>query len=288
MKGGKKEFERSLGKMWREIALTRVNPAIVTHAPSQPHNVRIRIQRIIERLTWSVFRRGWALFLLKVRVPAPGRAFPRTPDDGEQSLIPGSLQPPRGRQWDAHTRLGRLGSKILQACARTKWGKLRGTLSFLFSDSIVFVFVLRRRRHSSCGRSSLSRFLFLVSYSLFTCTECLYPPSQSSGPRAPTKRARYREATSRLEFRPPSRPPLPSPLPHLTWKPLSYIPVELYKRLRYHGRRDAMYDTPKYMKSRPISDKGTIRSDTYFPVARCWWKTITLRRKIFWEYFRVI
>lgn len=131
MKGEKKEFERSLGKVWWEIALTRVNSAIVTHAPSQPHNVRIRIQCIIERLTWSVFRRGWALFLLKVRVPAPGRAFLRTPDDGEQSLIPGSLQPSRGRQWDAHTRLGETRLENSTSSRENKTEKIKRNSFFL-------------------------------------------------------------------------------------------------------------------------------------------------------------
>lgn len=70
------------------------------------------------------------------------------------------------------------------------------------SSSWVVVVVVTRR---VVARRCLG-FLSHVSYSLFTCTECLYPPSQSSGPHAPTKRARYREATSRLEFRP--LPPL--------------------------------------------------------------------------------
>lgn len=74
--------------------------------------------------------------------------------------------PPEADNENAHTRFGRLGSRILQACVRTKLGKLRKTLPLLFSDSIVFVFVLGRRRHSLCGRCLASFFRILLSFYL--------------------------------------------------------------------------------------------------------------------------
>lgn len=194
----------------------------------------------------------------------PSRSLRRSRDD---LFLEHSQKPPRGRQRDAHTRFGRLGSRIPQSSRENKTGRIKRNSSSppALQISIVVVFVL----WSSLVVWSLVAVSFLSSLSYptlpFTCTKCLYRPSQSLGPRAPTKRARYREATSRLEFRPPPRPPPPSPLPHLARNPLSYVPVEPYACLRSRGRRDAMYNGPKYTKSRPISDNGTTRSDTRSP-----------------------
>lgn len=218
------------GKVWRKVALTRVNPAIVTHAPS-PHNVHIRI---IERLTWSVSGRGWTLFLPKMRVPAPGREFPRTPaTTANGRLFLDHSQSPRGRQRDAHTRFGRLGSRILQACARTKLGKLRKTLPLLFSDSIVFVFVLGRRRHSLCGRCLASRLSYPTLFLLARSVSIGRP--NHWGP------ARQLNAQGIAWYLLPRGWSLPTTTTTTTVatttsrNPLSYIPVESYARLRSRG-----------------------------------------------------
>lgn len=152
----------------------------------------------------------------------PSGAAPR----GYQPLIPasgGSLPTgPRGGQRDAHTRL-----EIYQSSRETaaiEMGKFRkkkkepemlGRLRLRLGrrrhsvwSSLVTLFLLPRR----CPPRRRLRLLLLVlfffpvnpsllspTFFFFSCTECLCWPSQSPGPRAPTKRAKYHGAGSRLK-----------------------------------------------------------------------------------------
>lgn len=112
----------------------------------------------------------------KMRVPAPGRVFSQTPATTASSrsyywITSNSPLKPTTRR--THS------ARFANSCARIKTGKLKEKL---FSGSVVFVFVLDCRRRSWL----LVTLLFLVCYPLFSCTECLYQPSQSPGPHAPT------------------------------------------------------------------------------------------------------
>lgn len=200
-----------------KVALTRVkwytrarSSRNVTSASSRDLlEAGIRISKGDERFSFR--ERG------KVSFSTYSRAFSlfsssATPcDDSEWwSLIPGSLSTLPRRTNETHTldfenpASSRERNKTWEKIAREVFLFL--SLYYSQRDSIVFVFVSGRRRHSSCGRSSLFLSLVpLVKYlpcplPSFSCTECLsIRPSQSPGPRAPTKRARCRDASSRFE-----------------------------------------------------------------------------------------
>lgn len=154
------------GKIWRKShwyapSNTRARSLAATQRhiriQSNPHHHR----DLLEDIQISQGENERVSFQERERFPSFSRVFPRR--HLQRRVVAYSWitpNPPEADKRDAHTRLENSTSsrenKTWEDCERSFF-----SFSFSLRDSIVFVFVSGRCRHSSCSRSSLSVLLLL-------------------------------------------------------------------------------------------------------------------------------